>query len=607
MSEHVLETRIQLRYDTYTKWMSSTLILKPGEVAIATFPYSSSITSSDSTPANTPPAIGLKVGDGYSYFYELPWVQSIAGDVYNWAKQPTKPSYSAGEIQGLDTYIEQHSSGGGGGSGGGSTTVTARIYQLVRGTGTNSNKYYLQSKTADDSTWTVDTSVYIDLTQYEKLSNWIGTNIDDYFTIQGCIFDIVAEEFGKKSYTDSNEYGKVVAAVSQSNGTISVTKKVLNLNELTGVLNPEHGGTGLDDINENEILVGNANGGFTTRTIDTELESNNNLATNSAIKSYIDTKTAGITGAMHYIGEASVEINPAVNPRVDPNINGYIFRDVQPGDVVTYGTKEYVWADGWRLLGDEGSYAVKGSIVDADVSAEANIQQSKIAGLTDALANKVTVVEGKQLSTQDYTTAEKTKLSEIEDGAQVNAIEHIFVNETERPITTIAGLPKSIALSIDVFDEEHATKLDGIQAGAQVNVIEHIFLNGIEQNITTINNLTKSVNLVLNQFTDAEKLKLANIEAEAQVNKVETISINGTTYQPNNNKAIEITLDQAALNLNVLEGARYPSGPSSYTDVDITNKKLELARIAATGNVSHLLQTNEEYITLYCGTSTDVI
>jgi len=59
-----------------------------------------------------------------------------------------------------------------------------------------------------------------------------------------------------------------------------------------------------------------------------------------------------------------------------------------------------------------------------------------------------------------------------------------------------------------VFDEEHSAKLDGIQAGAQVNVIEHIFVNGTEQFPITFNNNPKSVNLVFNPFTDAEKLKL---------------------------------------------------------------------------------------------------
>ena len=610
MAEHVLETRIQLRYDTYSNWMNSSTILKSGEVAVATLPFNTSITSSDSTPVNTPPAIGLKVGDGYSHFNELPWVQAVAGDVYNWAKQATKPIYTASEIQGLQAFVEEHSSGGSGGDPG-PIIQTARIYQLVRGTGDNINKYYLRYRTSDSNEWIIDTSVYIDLSPYAKVVNWIGEDLDDFFSLNGRIFTTVYDELAKKNYSDSTESGKVVVAVSQSNGLISVTKKILNLNELAGILTVGSGGTGIESIGENEILVGTSNGTFTKRIIQTELEANNNLATNAAIKSYIDTKTAGLTGAMHYIGESSVEINPSVNPYVDPIINGYNFREVQLGDVITYNHKEFIWANGWRLLGDEGSYAVKGSIVDADISAEANIQQSKILDLIETLANKVDIIEGKGLSTNDYTTIEKNKLSEIENGAQVNAIEHIFVNDIERPITVINGSPKSIALSIDVFDEEHATKLDGIQSGAQVNVIEHIFVNGTESFPITYNNTPKSVNITFNPFTDAEKLKLSNIEAEAQVNKIETIKINDITYTPNSNKEISITLDQAALNLDVIAGARVPLGENSYEEVNVSTingiKKLELSRIAKSGNVTDLLQSNDEYITLYCGTSTDVI
>jgi len=75
MAEHVLETKFQLRYDTYINWMNSNDILKSGEVAIATFPQNRTIEGlSNSRPENTPPAIGMKVGDGVHYFYELPWV-----------------------------------------------------------------------------------------------------------------------------------------------------------------------------------------------------------------------------------------------------------------------------------------------------------------------------------------------------------------------------------------------------------------------------------------------------------------------------------------------------------------------------------------------------
>jgi len=45
-------------------------------------------------------------------------------------------------------------------------------------------------------------------------------------------------------------------------------------------------------------------------------------------------------------------------------------------------------------------------------------------------------VAGKGLSTEDYTTAEQTKLSGVETGAQVNVIESISVNSTALTVTS---------------------------------------------------------------------------------------------------------------------------------------------------------------------------
>ena len=66
MAENVLSTRILLRYDTYFHWMNSGAILKPGEAAIAAFP--------DENENRPPKAVGIKIGDGLHYFYELPWI-----------------------------------------------------------------------------------------------------------------------------------------------------------------------------------------------------------------------------------------------------------------------------------------------------------------------------------------------------------------------------------------------------------------------------------------------------------------------------------------------------------------------------------------------------
>ena len=54
-----------------------------------------------------------------------------------------------------------------------------------------------------------------------------------------------------------------------------------------------------------------------------------------------------------------------------------------------------------------------------------------LEGLINALeSGKVDKVSGKQLSTEDYTTSEKTKLECIESGAEVNVVETIKVNST---------------------------------------------------------------------------------------------------------------------------------------------------------------------------------
>lgn len=96
--DKILQTRISLKYDTYANWHSKNPTLLEGEVAVVVVP------DPVGTIKNVPTVL-FKVGDGVKKFDELPWVSGPAGDVYAWAKEPTKPSYSASEITGLDTAI----------------------------------------------------------------------------------------------------------------------------------------------------------------------------------------------------------------------------------------------------------------------------------------------------------------------------------------------------------------------------------------------------------------------------------------------------------------------------------------------------------------------
>ena len=92
MATTTLSTRITLKYDTLANWNASQFILKKGEVAIC------SLDTGETAEQSTPPAVLLKVGDGTRKFSELPWASGLAADVYSWAKEANKPTYTYTEV-----------------------------------------------------------------------------------------------------------------------------------------------------------------------------------------------------------------------------------------------------------------------------------------------------------------------------------------------------------------------------------------------------------------------------------------------------------------------------------------------------------------------------
>ena len=85
MSEKILNTRIQLRYDSFNNWKTPNdgrgALLKKGELAVAYLADS----KTTATPNDGTHPIMFKVGPGY--FNELPWASALAADVYGWAKK----------------------------------------------------------------------------------------------------------------------------------------------------------------------------------------------------------------------------------------------------------------------------------------------------------------------------------------------------------------------------------------------------------------------------------------------------------------------------------------------------------------------------------------
>ena len=79
-----LNTRIQLKYDTYGNWKAKNPTLLSGEIAIAKL-VNDNLASEVNNETGAP--VLFKVGPGA--FNDLPWASALAADVYGWAKKET--------------------------------------------------------------------------------------------------------------------------------------------------------------------------------------------------------------------------------------------------------------------------------------------------------------------------------------------------------------------------------------------------------------------------------------------------------------------------------------------------------------------------------------
>ena len=128
-------------------------------------------------------------------------------------------------------------------------------------------------------------------------------------------------------------------------------------------------------------------------------------------------------------------------------------------------------------------------------------------GGTVDLSNYVQKDGAKVLSTEDFTTAYKTKLDGIEADADVNIIESVKVDGTALTVDAnkavnidLSGKVDKIAgkgLSTEDYTTAEKTKLSGVETGAQVNIIEAVQVNG-----TALNVASKTVNIDLSGKVD---------------------------------------------------------------------------------------------------------
>ena len=176
---------------------------------------------------------------------------------------------------------------------------------------------------------------------------------------------------GALDVADAAVATQLVSAVSEADGKITVTRRALVAEDIPEIAQSKV--TGLTDA-----LAGKQDSLVFNTAYDA---SSNKVATMTDVTNAV----ADLSGAMHYEGDSTTD--PATEGPTVADHDG----EWAKGDVVTYNAKEFVYdGSAWRELGDEASFAVKGSIKDADIASDAAIAQSKIAGLETALAGKAT-------------------------------------------------------------------------------------------------------------------------------------------------------------------------------------------------------------------------
>lgn len=571
MAEKILNTRIQLKYDTYANWTDANPVLKAGEMALATI-------QTNNAEVQSAPTVLIKVGDGTHNYNDLPWASAKAADVYAWAKTATKPTYAATEITGLDEFIA------------GEIQDTNTTYRLVQGSATNKVKLQKHELTDGADVWAdVGTELTITDAALTGRVTQAETNIDALEALVGDtpvatqistavsaakteLIGTSGDEtsantiYGAKKYADSLNTamdtrvdaleaavgtggsvdskiqtaiqaldkadtaveGQFVTQVSEADGIISVTRKALAASDIptlaiSKITNLQ---TELDSKQDN--LVFNSAYDATT----------NKAATMADVTGAV----AGLSGAMHFRG---------VQAALPEENEGYA-----SGDVILVGNKEYVF-DGttWHELGDESIYAVKGSIVNADIAENAAIDQSKIAGLTAALAAKA--------NTADLGTMASETATDYVKKAEAPGYDDILTK------TTAASTYATQAVVNNKVDKE---------AGKGLST---------------------------NDYTTTEKSKLAGIAAGAQVNVIESVKVNG----------VALPISEKAVNVTVPTGALASKNKVSKTDLDtaLTSEldgkanSDDLADIATTGNVNDLIQTSGDILVFNCGSATTVM
>lgn len=612
-------TRVQLKFDLLENWNKiSPLSFKPlkGEVCIVKVPTGSS------AEQTTPPAYLMRVGDGETYFENLPWVSALAADVHSWAKKSedefaqllktglgsgavkfvTKEEFDAlvarvtaveGDVAALHAAIDSLGNSFADATGAATKTITGFEYDEDTNEVTPifsdiefppAATVETEVKDSNNAVSAKAVKTYVDAVDSRVTS--LNNTIDDETTglaaahtkaerANNAIAGMTLPEVvGSDAYTFiksiKQENGKVTAETGSIPDATTEVKGVVKLGVLGGAAKQE-------DVNA----------------INSDIED---------LTNEIAAVRASATQALHFLGTTTTEI--ADGEDANKVVIGETEVTPVAGDVVLYGGYEYVYVvtnegNYWEQFGQEGSFVIQGTkFADADIAANANIAQTKIAGqlaqgntlATDISSLNSAIGEVAQdLADLAGTVNDLDKtdigLGNVTNDRQVKAIDsstvdHIVVFAGTDGATikdsgkTIAGLEEATAAAAKAASDAQKTA-DGAVSQAGANATAIADLTGTVGAVSTVaNTASENATSALNKITGMDLTQLTGdgvtfVQKIAQNDGVVTAEL-GTIQEGTDKQAGIVKLGVAG-------------GAATYATVDALSTKVTNLDNALTG------------------------
>lgn len=578
MANKTFNTRLKLKYDTYTNWHTKNPVLLAGELAICVVP-------ADSNQATNEPTVLMKCGDGTKKFNELGWISGLSADVYGWAKSENKPTYSATEITGLEAYIGEK------------IQDTDTQYKL-EADAEDGHKFYLYSKAKGDEAF--GTTPVSTITIPEKVYTLVTGTANGTVKFNG--EDVAVKGLGSAAYTDSTAYdANGDAQTAEDNAKAYADGKIGTVADGTTVVAmiADAKKAGTDAATAAEAAQSTADSKTTMEAVEAK-----GYATKTEAQGYANAKDTAIAAAQSAADTAQEGVD-GLKTRVS-TIEGDYLKTADKTALQTAIDTEKGRMDAFLASAEVGDAAIdtlkelqdyitthgeaaatlttKVGTLETTVGKAAE-GENPATGLVKSVADNASAIAAEQTRAEGIEGNLQSAINTLNGANTVNgSVAKTVKDAVDAAQATLQGnIDKKVDkvegkdLSTNDYTNDEKTKLEGIAAGAQVNVIETVKVNGV-----ALTPADKAVDVTVPTGTLASKDKVAETDlVDALATK-----INGKL------DASEVTGDLLTHNASEFAAADH-NHDDTYSKLDHNHKIDDLEQSA--------------YIIFDCGTASTII